>query len=52
LESARRLIEAYAAAEEALGAERAIGFALRAEAWRPFNLEAEAEAVFFESARR
>ena len=29
MKSARRLIEAYAAAEVALGAERAVGFAMR-----------------------
>ncbi len=52
MESARRLIEAYAAAEEALGAERAIGFAMRGEAWRPFDLQEEAEALFFGAARR
>ena len=37
MELARRLIEAYAAAEVALGAERAVGFAMRGEAWRPFD---------------
>jgi hypothetical protein len=51
MESARRLIEAYAAAEEALGAERAVGFAIRKEAWRPFDLQDEAEALFFGAAR-
>ena len=52
MESARRLIEAYAAAEEALGAERAVGFAMRGEAWRPFDVQEEAEALFFGAARR
>ena len=52
MESARRLIEAYAAAEEALGAERAVGFAVRGEAWRPFDVREEAEALFFGAARR
>ena len=42
MESARRLIEAYAAAEEALGAERAVGFAIRGETWLPFDLQEEA----------
>ena len=51
MESARRLIEAYAAAEEALGAERAVGFAVRGEAWRPFDVREEAEALFFGAAR-
>ena len=52
MESARRLIEAYAAAEEALGAERAVGFAVRGEAWLPFDVREEAEALFFGAARR
>jgi len=51
MKSARRLIEAYAAAEEALGAERAIGFAVRGEAWRPFDLQEEVEALFFGAVR-
>ncbi len=50
-ESARRLIEAYAAAEEVLGAERAVGFAIRGEAWRPFDAREEAEALFVGAAR-
>jgi hypothetical protein len=52
MESARRLIDAYAAAELALGAERAVGFATRGEAWRPFDVGDEAEALFFGAARR
>ena len=52
MESARRLIDAYAAAELALGAERAVGFATRGEAWRPFDVRDEAEALFFGAARR
>jgi hypothetical protein len=52
MESARRLIEAYSAAEVALGAERAVGFAIRGEAWSPFDLQEEAEALFFGAARR
>jgi hypothetical protein len=52
MESARRLIEAYAAAEVALGAERAVGLAIRGEAWRPFDPQEEAEALFFGAARR
>ncbi len=52
MESARRLIEAYAAAEEALGAERAVGFAVRGEVWRPFDVREEAGALFFGAARR
>jgi hypothetical protein len=52
MESARRLIEAHAAAEVALGAERAVGLAIRGEAWRPFDPQEEAEALFFGAARR
>jgi hypothetical protein len=52
MESARRLIDAYAAAEEALGADRAVGFAVRGEAWLPFDLREEVEALFFGTARR
>ena len=52
MESARRLIEAYAASEAALGAERAVGFAMRGEAWRPFDVREEVEALFFGAARR
>jgi len=52
MESARRLIEAYAAAEVALGAERAVGLAIRGGAWRPFDPQEEAEALFFGAARR
>jgi hypothetical protein len=52
MESARRLIEAYAAGEVAFGAERAVGFAMRGEAWRPFDPQEEAEALFFGAVRR
>ena len=52
IESARRLIEVYAAAEAALGADRAVGLAIRGEAWRPFDPREEAEALFFGAARR
>ena len=52
MELARRLIEAYAAAEVALGAERAVGFAMRGDVWRPFDVREEAEALFFGAARR
>jgi hypothetical protein len=51
LESARRLIAAYAASEEALGAARAIEFATRGEDWRPFDLREEADALFLGAAR-
>jgi len=52
MESARRLNRAYTAAEVALGAERAVEFAIRGEVWRPFDLREEAEALFFGAARR
>ncbi len=52
LEWARRLIAAYAASEEALGAARAVEFAMRGEAWRPFDLREEADALFLGAARR
>jgi hypothetical protein len=45
-EAARLLVEAHLAAEEAEGAARAIGLALRGEEWRPFDLQAEAAALF------
>ncbi len=43
MESARRLIGAYVAAKEALGAERPVWFAVRGEVWRPFDVRGEAE---------
>jgi len=46
-EAARLLIEAHLASEEALGAARAIGMAKRGEEWRPFDLGAEEQALFF-----
>jgi len=46
-EAARLLIEAHLASEEALGAARAIGMAKRGEEWRPFDLRAEEQALFF-----
>jgi hypothetical protein len=47
-EAARLLVEAHLAAEEAEGAARAIGLALRGEEWRrrPFDVQAEAAALF------
>lgn len=51
--AARKLLEAYARTEEAEGTARAVGMALRGEKWVPFNLQAEAEALFFgQPARR
>ncbi len=45
--AARLLVDAYAASEEAEGAARAVAFALRSEAWRPSDLRADAQALFF-----
>jgi hypothetical protein len=45
--AARLLIEAYVAREQAEGAARAIGMAERNEPWQPFDLHAEANALFF-----
>jgi hypothetical protein len=45
--AARLLVDAYIRAEEAEGAARAIGMALRGETWVPFDLQAEAGALFF-----
>jgi hypothetical protein len=45
-EAAARLVEAYRRTEETEGAARAIGLALRGEPWAPFDLQAEAEALF------
>jgi hypothetical protein len=44
------LIEAHIASEEAQGAARAVSIAKRGEEWRPFNLRAEEEALFFGAA--
>src|SRR5271168_402266 len=41
------LIDAYVASEEAEGAARAVRLALQGEAWHPFDIHAEAEALFF-----
>lgn len=41
------LVEAHGWAEEAEGAARAIGMALRGESWMPFDLHAEADQLFF-----
>jgi hypothetical protein len=45
-EAARLLVEAHLAAEEAEGAARAIRMALCGEEWRPFDVHAEAAALF------
>jgi hypothetical protein len=49
-ETARRMVEAYIALQEAEGAARAIGLAMRGEPWQPFDPRAEAEALFFGNA--
>jgi hypothetical protein len=51
-EWASRLIDAYAASEEALGAARAVGMAIRGEAWRPFDLNEEVEVALLGVASR
>ena len=45
--AARCLVEAHGWAEEAEGAARAIGIAVRGESWTPFDLHAEADRLFF-----
>jgi len=45
--AAELLVDAYVAAEEAEGAARAIGIARSGKAWHPFDVHAEAEALFF-----
>jgi hypothetical protein len=45
-EAAARLVEAHRRTEEAEGAARAIKLALRGEPWAPFDLQAQAEALF------
>lgn len=44
--AAHLLIAAYEAAQEAYGAARAIGLAERGEVWVPFDVHAEADALF------
>lgn len=50
--AARSLVEAYVESERAEGAARAVRFARAGEAWQPFELRAEAAALFFGAARR
>ncbi len=45
--AARKLIDAHLACQQAEGAARAIGIAQRDEIWKPFNLRAEEQALFF-----
>ena len=45
--AARLLVEAFIAREEAEGAARAVAIAERNEVWRPFDVHAEASALFF-----
>lgn len=49
--AAQLLIDAHVRAEEAEGAARAVGMAIRGETWMPFNLQAEAGALFFSDRR-
>ncbi len=46
ISAAALLLEAHELSERAEGAARAIGFARRGETWRPFDLQAEAAALF------
>ena len=52
VEWASRLIDAFAASEEALGASRAVSMAIRGETWRPFDVREEAEVTLLGAARR
>ncbi len=45
--AARLMVEAHLRSEETEGAHRAVRLALHGEAWAPFDLQAEAEALFF-----
>ncbi len=49
--AAQLLVEAHVRTEEAEGAARTVGMAMRNETWVPFNLQAEAEALFFGNRR-
>jgi hypothetical protein len=44
--AARHLVEAYTAYQETVGAARAIRLARHGDVWQPFDLHAEAEALF------
>lgn len=44
---AERVIEAHTRREEAEGVARAVGIAMSGETWTPFDLETEAQALFF-----
>ena len=45
--AAQLLVDAHISSQEVEGASRAVGIALRGETWKPFDLEAEALALFF-----
>jgi hypothetical protein len=45
--ASRQLVDAYLAYEEAAGAARAVRLAWADEIWWPFDLHAEASALFF-----
>jgi hypothetical protein len=47
VEAARLQIATHEAAQAAIGADRAVGFAKRGESWRPFDVREEAAARFF-----
>ncbi|MCW2319209.1 hypothetical protein M2322_004778 [Rhodoblastus acidophilus] len=48
---ARGLIEAYEACQEAFGAERAIGIAIRGERWAPVDHDKDVEVLLLAAAR-
>src|SRR5271165_5699063 len=51
--SSLAILPMWASAPKApVGAVRAVGFAIRGEAWRRFDVREEAEALFFGAARR
>lgn len=51
LEAAQLLVDAHISGQEAEGASRAVGIALRGETWAPFDPEAEVVALFSDDQR-
>jgi hypothetical protein len=51
IEAARLQIIAHEATQQAIGADRAVGFAKRGEPWRPFDVHEEAEVLFSGASR-
>ena len=50
-ESAHALVDAYVASQEAYGADRAIGLAIRGEAWTPVDPDKDFEILLLAAAR-